>query len=129
MSKEQMDVILRRFDNPDEVIEFDKGRFETITLGGMTIGRATYQPGWKWSIDVGETVGEQYCSVEHLGLVLSGTATAAFADGRVTEMKPGDLFYVPPEPHDSWVVGDEAYVSLHFIGASKYARGDSGERE
>ena len=50
------------------------------------------------------------------------SATAAFAEGRVTEMKPGDLFYVPPEPHDSWVVGDEPYVSLHFLGASKYAK-------
>lgn len=129
MSQDEIEVILRRFDEPDEVIRFEKGRFETITLGGMTIGRATYEPGWKWSVDVGKSVGEQYCSVEHLGLVLSGTATAAFADGRVTEMKPGDLFYVPPEPHDSWVVGDEPYVSLHFIGASKYARADSGEQE
>ena len=55
-------------------------------------------------------------------MVVSGTATAAFADGRVTEMKAGDLFHVPSEPHDSWVVGDKPYVSLHFLGAGKYAR-------
>jgi uncharacterized RmlC-like cupin family protein len=115
-------VILKRFEAPDEVTHFDKGRFETVTLGGMTIGRATYQPGWKWSEDVGPAVGEAFCNVEHVGMVISGVATAAFADGRVTEMKPGDLFYVPPEPHDSWVVGDEPYVSLHFLGASKYAK-------
>lgn len=115
-------VILKRFEAPDEVTHFDKGRFETVTLGGMTIGRATYQPGWKWSEDVGPAVGAAFCNVEHVGMVISGVATAAFADGRVTEMKPGDLFYVPPEPHDSWVVGDEPYVSLHFLGASKYAK-------
>ena len=57
-----------------------------------------------------------------MGLVVAGTATAAFADGRIIEMHPGDLFYVPPEPHDSWVVGDENYVSLHFLGADHYAR-------
>jgi hypothetical protein len=118
------DVILKRFDDPDEVLVFDKGRFETVTLGGMTIGRATYEPGWKWSDDVGPELGEAYCNVEHVGMVVSGTATAAFADGRVTRMKSGDLFYVPPEPHDSWVVGDEPYVSLHFLGAAKYARKD-----
>lgn len=129
MSIDELDVILRRFEEPDEVVLFAKGKFETITLGGMTIGRATYQPGWKWSVDVGREIGEDYCIVEHLGMVLSGTATAAFADGRVTEMKPGDLFYVPSEPHDSWVVGDEPYVSLHFVGASKYARADAGEPE
>jgi len=55
-------------------------------------------------------------------MVISGCATASFADGRVTEMKEGDAFYVPPEPHDSWVVGGEPYVSLHFMGATKYAK-------
>ena len=119
---EQVDVILKRFDNPDEVTEFAMGRFETVTLGGMTIGRATYQPGWKWSEHVGRETGQDFCTVEHVGMVVSGVATAAFTDGRVTEMRAGDLFYVPPEPHDSWVVGDEPYVSLHFMGASKYAK-------
>ena len=59
--------------------------------------------------------------MEHVGLVLQGAATVAFED-RVLEMRPGDLFYVPPEPHDSWVVGDQPYVSLHFLGADKYAK-------
>jgi uncharacterized RmlC-like cupin family protein len=122
MNDSQIDVVLKRFETPDEVTTFEKGRFETVTLGGMTIGRATYQPGWRWSEDVGPDIGQDYCTVEHVGMVVSGVATAAFADGRVTEMKSGDLFYVPSEPHDSWVVGDEPYVSLHFLGASSYAR-------
>jgi mannose-6-phosphate isomerase-like protein (cupin superfamily) len=61
------------------------------------------------------------CTVEHVGLVLRGVATVAFQD-RVVELHPGELFYVPPLPHDSWVVGDEPYVSLHFLGADHYAR-------
>lgn len=117
-----MQVILKSFDNPDEVTRFEKGKFETVTLGGMTIGRATYEPGWKWSVDVGPEIGEGFCTVKHVGMVVSGIATAAFADGNVTELKAGDLFYVPPDPHDSWVVGDEPYVSLHFLGATKYAQ-------
>ena len=119
-----MKMILKQFDRPDEVTNFPKGKFETLTLGGMTIGRATYQPGWKWSDDVGPGIGAEYCTVEHVSMVVTGTAAVAFADGQVTEMKPGDLFYVSPEPHDSWVVGDEPYVSLHFLGAAKYARSD-----
>jgi hypothetical protein len=55
-------------------------------------------------------------------MVLSGTATAAFDDGRVTELRPRDIFYIPPFPHDSWVVGSERYVSLHFRGADHYAK-------
>jgi quercetin dioxygenase-like cupin family protein len=115
-----LDVILRRFDSPDEVREMIKGRFEVVRIGGLTIGRATYEPGWKWSQHVGPGVGADRCSVEHVGLVLAGVATVALAD-RVVEMRPGDLFYVPPEPHDSWVVGDEPYVSIHFLGADHYA--------
>ncbi|HLN27179.1 MAG TPA: cupin domain-containing protein [Gemmataceae bacterium] len=115
-------VILKRFDVPDEVREMTLGRFEVVRIAGSTFGRATYQPGWRWSVHVGPALGTKRCSVEHIGLVLSGVATAAFADGRVVELRPGDLFYIPPEPHDSWVVGDEPYVSLHFLGADHYAK-------
>jgi len=119
---EPLDVILKRFEAPDETRVMTKGRFEIVRLGGLTIGRATYQPGWKWSVHVGPSVGATRCSVEHVGLVLSGTATAAFEDGRVYELRQGELFYIPSVPHDSWVVGSEPYVSLHFMGAEKYAK-------
>jgi len=115
------DVILKRFEAPDETRVMTKGRFEIVRLGGQTIGRATYEPGWRWSLHVGPAVGARRCSVEHVGLVVSGTATAAFDDGSVIELKAGELFYIPPVPHDSWVVGDEPYVSLHFLGAEQYA--------
>ena len=117
-----IDTILRRFESPDEVRTFELGRFELVTIAGMTIGRATYEPGWKWSRHVGPTVGAERCTVEHVGLVLSGHATAAFAGGRVFNLVPGTLFHIPAEPHDSWVVGEERYVSLHFLGAGTYAK-------
>jgi quercetin dioxygenase-like cupin family protein len=116
------EVILKRFESPDETRVFVKGRFEIVHLGGLTVGRATYEPGWKWSVHVGPGVGAERCNVEHVGMVVSGSATVAFEDGRVIEMKPGELFYVPPVPHDSWVVGNEPYVSLHFLGADHYAK-------
>src|SRR5436305_11492907 len=115
-------VDLKRFETPDEVRTFAMGKFEIVRLGGLTIGRATYQPGWKWSEHVGPGVGATRCSVEHVGLVLSGTATAAFDDGTVHELTAGNLFYIPAVPHDSWVVGDEPYVSLHFLGADQYVK-------
>jgi quercetin dioxygenase-like cupin family protein len=115
------EVILKRFEHPDEVREMVKGRFELVKLAGITIGRATYEPGWRWSEHVGPGVGASRCVVEHVGLVLAGVATVAFED-RVIELHPGQLFYVPPEPHDSWVVGHEPYVSLHFLGADRYAK-------
>jgi quercetin dioxygenase-like cupin family protein len=116
------EVILKRFEQPDEIREFERGKFEIVRLGGLIIGRATYQPGWKWSEHVRPLAGTQFCEVEHVGLVISGRAVAAIKDGEVIDLTPGTLFYIPPTPHDSWVVGDEPYVSVHFLGADHYTK-------
>jgi hypothetical protein len=116
-----IEVILKRFEAPDETRLMEKGKFEVVRLGGLTVGRATYEPGWKWSVHVGPGLGQTRCPLEHVGLVLSGAA-AAFDDGRVVELRAGDLFHIPAAPHDSWVLGDEPYVSLHFLGADRYAK-------
>jgi hypothetical protein len=116
----ELAIVLKRFEEPDEVREMQKGKYEVVRIGGQTLGRATYQPGWKWSEHVGRSRADR-CSVEHLGLVLSGSATAAMDDGSITELRAGQLFYIPPVPHDSWVVGDEPYVAVHFLGADRYA--------
>ena len=114
------ELALGRFESPTEIRTFEKGRLEVVRIGEMTIGRATYEPGWKWSEHVGPSAGTESCQVEHVGLVVSGQAAVRMDDGTERVMKPGDLFHVPPG-HDSWVVGDEPYVSLHFLGADEYA--------
>jgi hypothetical protein len=115
------DCVLKSFDSPTELREFTLGKFEVVQIAGMIIGRATYQPGWKWSEHVGPAVGLSRCTVEHVGLVLQGAATVAFDDGRIITLQPGMLFHVSATPHDSWVVGDGPYVSLHFLNADHYA--------
>ena len=117
---QNIDVILKRFEQADEVRTFEKGKFEIIRIGGMTIGRATYEPGWRWSHHVGPMTGASSCSIEHVGFVVSGRATAAMDNGTITEMGPGDVFHIAAG-HDTWVIGDEPYVSLHFLGADHYA--------
>jgi quercetin dioxygenase-like cupin family protein len=115
-----MDLQLINFQSPKEVRTFNKGRFELYEVGPMTLGRATYEPGWRWSEHVGYATGESSCQVEHVGLVMSGQAVAKMNDGREVVMRAGDFFYVPPG-HDSWVVGEEPYVSLHIVGSEGYA--------
>jgi len=112
---------IKIFFTPDEIRKFDKGKFEIVKVANMTIGRATYAPGWKWSIDISPLVDTEFCEVEHLGMVIAGSATVVFKDGKIYTLEKGDIFYVSPQPHDSWVVGDQEYVSLHFLGAEKYA--------
>jgi quercetin dioxygenase-like cupin family protein len=113
-------IVIRRFEDPDERREFEHGSFEVIHVGGVTIGRAWYEPGWKWSEHVRPVAGTPSCEIEHVGLVVSGRAAIAMDDGETLEVGAGDVFHVPPG-HDSWVVGDEPYVSLHLLGADSYA--------
>ena len=115
-----MDIALIDLADPSEVRRFEKGRFEVYRVGPMTLGRATYEPGWKWSKHVGAASGQRFCQVEHVGLVVSGKAAVLMADGRERVIKAGEFFYVPPN-HDSWVIGDEPYVSLHIMGSEGYA--------
>lgn len=119
-TKEATDVLIKKFERPDETRVFEKGRFELLSVGGMTLGRATYEPGWKWSEHLGKATGQSLCEVEHVGIVVAGHAVAAMRDGRIIDMKAGDVFYIAPG-HDSWVVGNEPYVSIHLMGAEKYA--------
>jgi hypothetical protein len=123
-----MDLEIKRFDRPDERRAFPFGSFDLVRLGGMTVGRASYEPGWKWSEHVGAATGASLCEVEHVGMVVSGRAAVRMADGSELVMEPGDLFAIPGG-HDSWVVGDEPYVSLHLQGAATYAaeEGDATE--
>jgi len=116
-----LDVILKRFEKPDEIVTPEKGTFEIVHVGGMTIGRASYEPGWRWSEHIGKATGEKLCMVEHVGIVVSGKSGLSMQDGTVKEMTAGDVFYVAPG-HDSWVIGDEPYVSIHLMGADQYGR-------
>jgi quercetin dioxygenase-like cupin family protein len=115
-----MDLTLVNLDSPAETRTFERGRFETYVVGPVTLGRATYEPGWRWSEHVGPASGESSCQVEHVGLVLQGRAAVKMDDGTERVMQEGDFFHVAPG-HDSWVVGDEPYVSLHIIGGETYA--------
>ena len=37
MTESQIEVIIKQFDFPDEVTQFPKGKFETVTLGGRQL--------------------------------------------------------------------------------------------
>src|SRR5262245_25379884 len=42
----------KTFAQPDEKRKFDKGLLELISLGGVTFGRGTFEPGWRWSTSI-----------------------------------------------------------------------------
>ena len=114
----QMQV--RSFADPDEARTPPKARIEVVNVGGTTLARGTMEPGWRWSESVKPIAGTDSCQFNHVGTVVSGRMHVRLDDGSEHEIGPGDVFDIPPG-HDAWVVGDEPYVSLHFLGADEYA--------
>lgn len=110
----------KSFDAPDETRAFDRGRLDIITLGSATVGRATFEPGWRWSESLKPMMGTDSCEAPHLGYVVSGHLHVEMDDGTAADAGPGDLFHIAPG-HDAWVVGDETCVLVDYEGASHYA--------
>lgn len=106
---------------PDEIRKFDKGFMEIVEVHGQQVGRATFEPGWRWSECVKPIAGTDSCQVEHLGYVLSGRMHVEFDDGTTVEVGPGDFAHMQPG-HDAWILGDEDCVLLDFMGARTYAK-------
>jgi len=112
---------LKRFDKPDEVREFPKGRLELIKIGGATIGRATFEPGWRWSTSLQPIVKTKSCEAPHFQYHVSGTMMIQMDDGTTFEAKAGDVSLLPTG-HDGWVVGDEPAIVVDFQGMLDYAK-------
>ena len=122
MNANDVAVVQKRFESPDEVRTFEKGKLEVVRIGALTIGRASYEPGWQWSKHVGPQVGAARCHVEHVGMVLSGVATVAFDDGTVSSSAGRALLGRRRHRTTAGWSSDWPYVSLHFMGAEKYAK-------
>ncbi len=114
-------MIMKKFEKPDETRPFEKGRAEILHLADGTVGRVTFEPGWKWSECVKPIAGTETCEVSHLGIVQAGRMHVRMDDGQEGEAGPGDVLMIPPG-HDAWVVGDETCVVLDFAGMEHYAQ-------
>lgn len=106
---------------PDEKRSFEKGQIELASLGGVTFGRATLQPGWKWSTCVKPLVKTSSCEAAHLQYHVAGRLHVVMDDGAQDEFGPGDVSLIP-SGHDAWVVGNEPVVVIDISGMVDYAK-------
>ncbi len=114
----------KSLDSPDETRPFvDKGKAEVVEIGGTTVGRGVFEPGWRWSEHVKPIAGTDSCQAPHFGYVVSGRMKVVMDDGTEGEAGPGDVVYIEPG-HDAWVVGDEACVMLDWRGFERYAKAE-----
>ena len=106
----------KRFDDPDEARPFqDKERVEIVNIGDGVVGRATFEPGWKWSEYVVPIAVTDRCQATHVGYVLSDRQVIKTDDGTELEISADDIASIPAR-HDGWTVGDEPCVVLDFAG-------------
>ena len=123
-----MSVEAKTFEEPDEVVTFDRGRVHIVTVGSMTIGHELAEPGWRWSEHLKPIVGTEWCEFHHAMYVLSGRMRVQMRDGESVDVVAGQVVDIPPG-HDAWVVGDEAVTSIDLQGVVGWARApEPGER-
>lgn len=119
---DQSKAEVKAFASPDEVREFPKGRLELVKIGGATIGRAVFHPGWRWATSVQPLVNTKSCEAPHFQYHVSGILRVKMDDGEEFDCKPGDVSLLP-SGHDAWVVGNEPAVIVDFQGMIDYAMG------
>jgi hypothetical protein len=111
----------KSLNTPDERRTFPNGTLELVTLGGITFGRGTFQPGWRWSESVKPLVKTASCEAPHTQYHVSGRLRVRMDDGSEREFGPGDVSVLPPG-HDAWVVGSEPVVVIDVTGMTQYAK-------
>ena len=101
----------KRFSKPDKTISRPKSRFDTIEMGGISVVRTTYKPGWQWSKDIKPVAKTEWCEKHHFLYCLEGRMRMRMRDGSELELGPGDVVDIPPG-HDGWVIGNKPAIVL-----------------
>ena len=112
----------RSLDSPDETRPFEaKGYLQLVNTEAGSVGRAVFEPGWKWSEHVKPIAGTDSCQAAHVGYVISGRMHTVMDDGSTEQFGAGDVMIIPPG-HDAWTLGDEPCVVVDWTGFTEYAK-------
>ena len=116
-------LVRKSLDSPEETRSFEggTGQLQLVNTDGGAVGRATFQPGWKWSTHVKPIAKTDSCQAAHVGYVISGRMKVVMDDGTADEFGPGDLI-ICPAGHDAWTVGNEPCVVIDWAGFGEYAK-------
>jgi class 3 adenylate cyclase len=118
MTADRPQLIVKNLDQPDAVRDVGRGTGGYVDMGGgLVIGRAVLEPGWRWSEDVKAVVGTPSCQIHHLQLIHSGRLGVRLDSGEEAEVGPNQVVDIP-SGHDAWVIGHEPLVILDVFGHS-----------
>ena len=120
-------IEIKSLNSPDETRSFERGKLELVNIGGISVGRGIFEPGWRWSKHVKPIAKTKSCEAPHFQYHVSGTLKIVMDYGTEKECRAGDVSLLPPG-HDAWVVGDEPVVVVDFQGMVDYAKKPSGKK-
>jgi len=112
---------VKNLGTPDDHRVFPNGQLDVVTVGAMTFGFATFEPGWRWTQSLRSIVGTDTCQAAHNGYCASGSMHILMDDGTESDIGPGDAFVISPG-HDAWVTGNEPCIAYDFSGYANYAK-------
>ena len=112
---------VKNFKKAEDIREFPKGRLELLKVGGVTIGRAVFEPGWRWSTSVQPLAKTHSCEAPHFQYHIAGVLRVRMDDGQEFDCQPGDVSLLP-KGHDAWVVGNDQVVIVDWQGMMDYAK-------
>jgi hypothetical protein len=112
----------KSFEQPEETRSFDSGRVDLVEIAGNKVGRATLEPGWRWSEAVKPIVGTESCQIAHVGYAVAGRLHVVMDDGTEFDINGGEAYEIAPG-HDAWVDGDETFRGVEFESLAEYATG------
>ena len=118
----------KSFSSPDVIRALGTGYVDVVSLDETMVGKASFPPGWRWSIDAKPIARTASCQIRHLGVCLTGTMRAACDDGTEMDIHTGDAYEIPPG-HDAWIIGDVMFTAIEFASARTYGVVEEDESE
>ena len=122
----------KSLDLPDERLNVEGVAADVVQVGDAAISRNVFQPGAHCALGGRRLSGNQRadrsCQAHHTGVLLEGELHVEMDDGSVLDIRPNDVFDIPPG-HDGWVVGDVPMVGINWSGVRTWIpEPRSGER-
>ncbi len=119
--KDQEKADYKNFADAQDIRHFPQGHLELIQVGGATVGRAVFEPGWNWETSIQPLAQTSSCLAPHFQYHVRGVLHIVMDDGTEFDCKPGDVSYLPTG-HGGWTVGDEPAEVIDFQGMLDYAQ-------
>jgi hypothetical protein len=102
---------------------------DVAAAGCGRIKRVIYQPGFRWSTHMKQSVGTDLCMHAHVGFIARGRIAVRYEDGTTEEFRAPQVVAIDPG-HEGWVVGPDVAVLIEvdFLGDTAERFGMSARR-